>query len=112
MPATIPLALTVSMTEQLLLDFVLMQAETEMKNAAWYYPTPKEKAANIKDYVAFCMLAFNSFSTSFLSPRVLPLNVPDRRMARVLHRRNTACGGSTLPTDALADKNIVTVTAE
>lgn len=28
--------------------------ETEFKNAAWYYPDPKEKAKNIKDYVAFC----------------------------------------------------------
>ncbi|KAG9228219.1 putative tyrosine decarboxylase 1 [Amylocarpus encephaloides] len=27
--------------------------ETELKNAAWYYPTPKEKASNIKHYVAF-----------------------------------------------------------
>ncbi|ACB52087.1 DUF427-containing protein [Crocosphaera subtropica ATCC 51142] len=25
----------------------------ENKDAAWYYPTPKEKAQNIKDYVAF-----------------------------------------------------------
>jgi uncharacterized protein (DUF427 family) len=25
------------------------------KDAAWYYPEPKEKAKNIKDYVAFCM---------------------------------------------------------
>ena len=24
-----------------------------VKNAAWYYPEPKEAAANIKDYVAF-----------------------------------------------------------
>jgi uncharacterized protein (DUF427 family) len=23
------------------------------KNAAWYYPNPKEKASDIKDYVAF-----------------------------------------------------------
>jgi uncharacterized protein (DUF427 family) len=30
--------------------------ETELKNAAWYYPDPKEKAMNIKDYVAFCKL--------------------------------------------------------
>jgi uncharacterized protein (DUF427 family) len=29
-------------------------AETEFKNAAWYYPDPKEKAKNIKDHVAFC----------------------------------------------------------
>ncbi len=25
----------------------------ENKNAAWYYPTPKQAASNIKDYVAF-----------------------------------------------------------
>jgi uncharacterized protein (DUF427 family) len=25
----------------------------ENKDAAWYYPTPKDKAANIKNYVAF-----------------------------------------------------------
>ena len=25
----------------------------ENENAAWYYPTPKEKAAHIKDHVAF-----------------------------------------------------------
>lgn len=30
------------------------------KDAAWYYPEPKEKAENIKGYVAFCKL----FSTS------------------------------------------------
>ncbi|KIW59710.1 hypothetical protein PV05_04144 [Exophiala xenobiotica] len=24
-----------------------------LKDAAWYYPTPKEKATNIKDHVAF-----------------------------------------------------------
>ena len=33
--------------------------ETELKNAAWYYPTPKEKASNIKDHVAFCKLFFS-----------------------------------------------------
>jgi len=27
--------------------------KTELKDAAWYYPDPKEKAKNIKDYVAF-----------------------------------------------------------
>jgi uncharacterized protein (DUF427 family) len=26
----------------------------ELKDAAWYYPQPYEKAENIKDYVAFC----------------------------------------------------------
>ncbi|KAH8601600.1 hypothetical protein B0O99DRAFT_648285 [Bisporella sp. PMI_857] len=33
--------------------------KTEFKNAAWYYPTPKEKAANIKDHVAFCEEIFS-----------------------------------------------------
>lgn len=33
-------------------------AETEFKNAAWYYPTPSDKAQKIKDYVAFCKLFF------------------------------------------------------
>ncbi|KAG9241655.1 hypothetical protein BJ878DRAFT_427646 [Calycina marina] len=28
--------------------------KTEFKNAAWYYPTPMEKAEKIKDHVAFC----------------------------------------------------------
>jgi len=27
--------------------------KTEMKDAAWYYPEPSEKAKNIKDHVAF-----------------------------------------------------------
>lgn len=31
-----------------------LATETELKNAAWYYPTPFDKAKNIKDYVAFC----------------------------------------------------------
>ena len=26
----------------------------ELKDAAWYYPQPFDKAKNIKDYVAFC----------------------------------------------------------
>ena len=25
-----------------------------LKDAAWYYPEPKDKAMNIKDHVAFC----------------------------------------------------------
>jgi uncharacterized protein (DUF427 family) len=29
----------------------------EIKDAAWYYPQPYEKAKHIKDYVAFCMLS-------------------------------------------------------
>jgi len=27
---------------------------TELKDAAWYYPQPLEKAKHIKDHVAFC----------------------------------------------------------
>ncbi|KUJ07435.1 DUF427-domain-containing protein [Mollisia scopiformis] len=27
--------------------------KTELKNSAWYYPAPSDKAKNIKDYVAF-----------------------------------------------------------
>jgi uncharacterized protein (DUF427 family) len=29
---------------------------TELKDAAWYYPAPLEKASHIKNYVAFCEL--------------------------------------------------------
>lgn len=29
--------------------------ETELKDAAWYYPQTFEKANHIKNYVAFCM---------------------------------------------------------
>ena len=31
---------------------VIVDGESN-KNAAWYYPAPKEKAAHIRDYVAF-----------------------------------------------------------
>ena len=31
------------------------------KDAAWYYPEPKEKAENIKDYVAFCESSSSPF---------------------------------------------------
>jgi len=31
---------------------------TEIKDGAWYYPEPFEKAKHIKDYVAFCMSWF------------------------------------------------------
>ena len=31
---------------------ILVDGE-ENKDAAWYYPNPKEKANNIKDYIAF-----------------------------------------------------------
>jgi hypothetical protein len=42
--------------------------ETEFKNAAWYYPQPKEKAKNIKDHVAFCeYFRFLYGARSFLS---------------------------------------------
>lgn len=32
---------------------------TKLQDAAWYYPEPKEKAANIKDHVAFCKWCTN-----------------------------------------------------
>lgn len=35
-------------------DDIDAATETEFKNAAWYYPTPSDKAKNIKDHVAFC----------------------------------------------------------
>ncbi len=35
---------------------LLTRVGNELKDAAWYYPEPKEKAKNIKDYVAFCKL--------------------------------------------------------
>jgi uncharacterized protein (DUF427 family) len=31
-----------------------MHLGKELKDAAWYYPEPKEKAKHIKDHVAFC----------------------------------------------------------
>jgi len=30
--------------------------DTKLENAAWYYPTPKDAAKDIKDCVAFCRL--------------------------------------------------------
>lgn len=33
--------------------FTVVVDGKENKDAAWYYPTPKEAAAKIKDYVAF-----------------------------------------------------------
>ncbi len=33
--------------------YTLAVNDAENKDAAWYYPQPKEAAANIKDYVAF-----------------------------------------------------------
>ncbi len=33
--------------------YTLSVAGEENKDAAWYYPEPKEKASNIKGYVAF-----------------------------------------------------------
>lgn len=32
----------------------VVNLDQELQNAAWYYPAPKEKANNIKDFVAFC----------------------------------------------------------
>lgn len=33
--------------------FTVVVNDQENKNSAWYYPTPKEAASEIKDYVAF-----------------------------------------------------------
>lgn len=33
---------------------------TEVKDGAWYYPQTFEKAAHIKDFVAFCKLRVRS----------------------------------------------------
>ncbi|KAH8802740.1 DUF427 domain protein [Xylogone sp. PMI_703] len=33
--------------------YTIKAGGTELKNAAWYYPQPLEKATHIKDYVAF-----------------------------------------------------------
>ncbi|EXJ53797.1 hypothetical protein A1O7_09133 [Cladophialophora yegresii CBS 114405] len=34
--------------------YTITADKTTLKDAAWYYPEPKEKAARIKDHVAFC----------------------------------------------------------
>ncbi len=34
--------------------YTIKADKTELKDAAWYYPETKEKANNIKGYVAFC----------------------------------------------------------
>ena len=63
MPATIPSVLTVRMVLPCSnMNSRLIGIETEMKNAAWYYPVPKDKAANIKEYVAFGMPSLSSMS--------------------------------------------------
>jgi len=33
--------------------YTVKVGDKELENAAWYYPETKEKANNIKDYVAF-----------------------------------------------------------
>lgn len=33
--------------------YTIKVGDTELKDAAWYYPEPFEKAKHIKDYVAF-----------------------------------------------------------
>ncbi|KAI1799866.1 DUF427 domain protein [Daldinia bambusicola] len=34
--------------------YTVKVGDTELANAAWYYPEPFDKAKHIKDYVAFC----------------------------------------------------------
>jgi uncharacterized protein (DUF427 family) len=36
---------------------VVLDDGTEVKDAAWYYPDPKDAAKQIKDHVAFCKLS-------------------------------------------------------
>ena len=43
---------------------------SDLKDAAWYYPDPLEKAKHIKDYVAFCK-AFRSNLQYFCHINVL-----------------------------------------
>ena len=35
-------------------DVEVKEGGKKVKNGAWFYPAPLEKARNIKDYVAFC----------------------------------------------------------
>jgi uncharacterized protein (DUF427 family) len=35
-----------------------------LKDVAWYYPHPKDKAQHIKDYVAFCEFRFDKHRTT------------------------------------------------
>lgn len=35
---------------------------SEVKDVAWYYPAPFDKAAHIKDFVAFCEYSFSPTS--------------------------------------------------
>ncbi|KIM30070.1 hypothetical protein M408DRAFT_328476 [Serendipita vermifera MAFF 305830] len=50
---------TDSNTQSILIDpseasyYGLKVGETSISDAAWYYPTPKDAASNIKDHVAF-----------------------------------------------------------
>jgi uncharacterized protein (DUF427 family) len=36
---------------------ILMNTDTDVQDAAWYYSEPYEKALNIKDHIAFCKFA-------------------------------------------------------
>ena len=38
----------------------------QLKDAAWYYPTPFDKAKHIKDHVAFCMFLQYSMRNAML----------------------------------------------
>jgi uncharacterized protein (DUF427 family) len=41
----------------------------ELKDSAWYYPHPLEKATHIKDYVAFCL--YLAILIGYLSANIL-----------------------------------------
>ncbi len=34
-------------------DYTVVVGDDENRDAAWYYPTPKDAAAQIKDHIAF-----------------------------------------------------------
>lgn len=46
-------------------DGVDVCVDDKLKDAAWYYPTPKDGAKEIKDHVAFCEL-FPAFALGVL----------------------------------------------
>jgi hypothetical protein len=59
MPLITASILTVSLFLTLQNEETLTGTENELKNAAWYYPEPLEKAKYIKNYVAFCKFSIH-----------------------------------------------------
>ena len=61
--------------------------ETELKDAAWYYPETKEKANNIKGYVAF----WKKYQSNMLQGRANPLRRQDH--GQYYQRVDECCAG-------------------